>query len=215
MVLRSLEEKLSPSNAAVLVVDMQNDFCAPAGGLASLGVDMSAIDACVPRVQRLVEHARAVGVPVIHLRMHMEAESESPAWTELRLRRSPDRPRWCAPGSWGADFYGVLPAPGETVITKLRYSGFIGTELDLKLRSLGIKSLVMTGVASNNCVESTARDGFMLDYYIVFVDDCTAATDQSIHAATLKNIDSLFGVVVRSEDVHSVWERTAAGVAAG
>ena len=126
-------------------------------------------------------------------------------WRELRLRRSPNKPRWCEPGTWGADFYYVAPQSGEVVITKHRYSGFIETDLDLILRSQGIASLIMTGVASNNCVECTARDGFMKDYYIVFVDDCTAATNSTIHAATLANMESLFGIVVQSAQVLAEW----------
>lgn len=70
----------------------------------------------------------------------------------------------------------------------------------------------MAGVASNNCVECTARDGFMRDYYIVFVDDCTAATNKAIHAATLANMDSLFGVVVQSAQVQAEWQAINPGV---
>jgi len=203
--LTTLAQKVSPQNAAVLVVDVQNDYCAPGGGLAELGVDMSAIEACVPKIAALVGGARQVGVPVIHIRTHHEPATESPVWRELRLRRSPNKPRWCEPGTWGADFYYVAPQSGEVVITKHRYSGFIETDLDLILRSQGIASLIMTGVASNNCVECTARDGFMKDYYIVFVDDCTAATNSTIHAATLANMESLFGIVVQSAQVLAEW----------
>ena len=203
--LTTLAQKVSPQNAAVLVVDVQNDYCAPGGGLAELGVDMSALEACVPKIAALVGGARQVGVPVIHIRTHHEPATESPVWRELRLRRSPNKPRWCEPGTWGADFYYVAPQSGEVVITKHRYSGFIETDLDLILRSQGIASLIMTGVASNNCVECTARDGFMKDYYIVFVDDCTAATNSTIHAATLANMESLFGIVVQSAQVLAEW----------
>ncbi len=70
------------------------------------------------------------------------------------MRRSPNKPRWCAPDSWGADFYQVAPTPGEPVITKYRYSGFSDTNLHLVLRSKGVSSLIMTGVASNNCVDA-------------------------------------------------------------
>lgn len=209
--LTTLAQKVSPQNAAVLVVDVQNDYCAPGGGLAKLGVDMSAIDACVPKIVTLVEAARHVGVPIIFVRAHHDSNTESPAWRELRMRRSPNKPRWCAPDSWGADFYQVAPRQGEPVITKYRYSGFSDTNLDLVLRSKGVSSLIMTGVASNNCVECTARDGFMRDYYIVFVDDCTAATNQNIHAATLANMDSLFGVVVQSEQILGEWRAINAG----
>lgn len=207
--LRTITEKVSPQNAAVLVVDVQNDFCAPDGGLAKLGVDMSAIDKCIPKIAILVDAARQANVPVIHIRTHADATTESPTWMEQRLRRSPDRPRWCEPKTWGADFYKVTPQSDEIIITKHRYSGFIDTNLDLILRSSGISSLIMTGVASNNCVDCTARDGFMKDYYIVFVDDCTAATNAAIHAATIANIESLFGAVVKSEQVLKEWRAIA------
>jgi len=215
--LRTLAEKVDPQHTAVIVVDVQNDFCAPGGGLAALGVDMSMIDACVPRIQRLVAAAREAGAPVIHIRTHHHAGVESAPYMEVRHRRSPDRPRWCEPGTWGAEFYEVLPRDDEQVVSKHRYSGFIGTDLDLILRSLEIKSLIMVGVASNNCVEATARDGFMHDYYVVFVDDCTAATNAEIHRATLWNMENLYGVVVQSDEVIVTWdaitaERGARGV---
>ena len=213
--LRTLEEKVDPRHAAGVVVDVQNDFCAPDGALAALGVNMSMIDACIPRIERLVAAAREAGVRVIHIRSHHYAGVESEAWLEQRQRRSPGRPRWCEPGTWGADFYRVTPEGDELVINKSRYSGFIGTNLDQTLRSLGIRTLIMAGVASNNCVESTARDGFMNDYYIIFVDDCTAATDRKIHEATLWNMENLFGTVVQSDQVIGAWKPAAVPVAAG
>ena len=80
--LRTLVEKVDPQHTAVIVVDVQNDFCAPQGGLAALGVDMSMIDACVPRIQRLVAAAREAGARVIHIRSHHHvASSRAPIWS--------------------------------------------------------------------------------------------------------------------------------------
>jgi len=95
--------------------------------------------------------------------------------------------------------------PGECIVTKHRYSGFINTDLDLILRAQGIQTLIMTGTATNVCVESTARDGFMLDYYIVFLGDCTGTGDRNLHEATLQNISGAFGVVCNSTDVSAHW----------
>ncbi len=98
---------------------------------------------------------------------------------------------------------------------KHRYSAFVGTRLESVLHTLGIKTLIMTGVGTNVCVESTARDGFMRDFNIVFLSDCTATSTQEFHDATLANIKLFFGVVATSDDVLATWEgRTAAGALA-
>ena len=110
------------------------------------------------------------------------------------------------------DFYqGFKPLPGEVVIDKHRFSVFADTYLDLILRRKVIRTLIMTGVATNVCVETTSRDGFMKDYYIVFLRDCTAATfatakiSEEMHNNTLRNIDLYFGQVVDSSDVIRCW----------
>ena len=83
----------------------------------------------------------------------------------------------CAEGSWGSEFYaGLQPLPGDLVVTKHRYSAFIGTDLDMLLRARGFKSLLITGVGTGMCVFHTLTVGFMLDYYITLVEDCCATT---------------------------------------
>jgi ureidoacrylate peracid hydrolase len=201
--------------AALLIVDMQNDFCYSDGALAKKGSDISLIQRMAPRLRYLLQQARAVGLPIVHIRTHHSPWTNSAPWVH---RRNGDSRR-CFPGSWGADWYeGLEPTLGdewtpdthEYVVTKHRYSGFLDTDLDLILRSHGIESLIMTGEATNVCVESTARDGYMKDYFIVFVDDCTATGSEEEHQATLTNMRKHFGMVVQAEDVVGVWR--AAGV---
>ena len=113
----------------------------------------------------------------------------------------------CVEGTWGADWFADLrPKDGDVVVTKHRFSAFINTPLDLILRSRRISTLVVTGTATNVCVESTARDGHMLDYYVVFPEDGTAAPDLPAHEATLHNIRKHFGDVVKAEEVAAVWD---------
>ncbi len=112
-------------------------------------------------------------------------------------------------------FLGRRLALGEPIVVKHRYSAFIDTDLDLILRSRGIQSLVMTGVATNVCVESTARDGYMRDYHIVFVDDCSACYDAAKHAATLRHITDHFGVVVQAADIIATWQESPLAVLPG
>ena len=193
--LRTLEEKTHPANAAVVTVDVQNDFCHERGFLGALGAPMGLIQAMVPRLNRLLDAARARAVPVIHVISHHDEEYASPVVTEQKLRHGlpmeldgrplKDAP-YCLKGTWGAELYGIDARPGEEIVVKHRYSAFRGTNLDLILRSRGIQTVILTGVATNACVESTGRDVYMHDYYLVFVSDCTATTSQDAHDYTLK-----------------------------
>src|SRR5262249_59917777 len=104
----------------------------------------------------------------------------------------------------------IRPRPDEIVVTKHRYGAFEGTDLDLILRSLGIRSVIMTGVATNVCVETTARQAFMKDYYVVFAGDCCAGYSQVLHDSTLVNIDRFFGQVVTASQITACWPLLAA-----
>ena len=92
------------------------------------------------------------------------------------------------------------------VVPKYKYSGFVSTYLDQYLRSGGIKTLIITGIAANVCVESTARDGFMREYYIVIPYDLTEGTTAEAKEWSLKNIDMFFGEVVSSSDILESWK---------
>jgi ureidoacrylate peracid hydrolase len=114
---------------------------------------------------------------------------------------------FCAAGTWGAEFYDVAPAPGETIIDKHCYSAFMGTRLDAHLRALGIQTLVFTGVQTNVCVESTLRDGQSLGFHVVVAADCVASHTQAAHDITLQTVGFLFGDVVPRRDISSHWRR--------
>lgn len=210
-VLFSLEEKMDPRHAAVLVVDVQNDFCAEGGYSHKAGREMRFVQEMMPNLIAFLEEARKARCPVIFVRMISGGPYVSPAMIELKMRKEKKEGKspqdWpCVEGTWGADFYQVKPLPGELVVTKHRASAFVGTDLDLILRSRGIKTLIMVGVLSNVCVESTARSATMLDYYVVFLEDCTASRKESLHRAALDNINFLFGQVRRSEEVVKAWQ---------
>jgi len=217
--LRTLEDKTHPARAALVTVDVQNDFCHERGFLGALGAPMGLIQAMVPRLRRLLDAARSRGVPVIHVISHHDEEYASPVVTEQKLRHGlpmeldgrplKDAP-YCLKGTWGAELYGIDARPGEEIIVKHRYSAFRGTNLDVVLRSRGIQTVILTGVATNACVESTGRDAYMHDYYLVFVDDATATTSQAAHDATLTNIDQFFGEVANSDAIMRAWGVEAA-----
>jgi ureidoacrylate peracid hydrolase len=206
--LTTLKQKTDPSRAAVLVVDMQNDFCHENGIIARQGRNMAFKKAMAPRLARFLDTARRNRVPVIFIRQVNIRQSLSEVAMEQKRRTQPKAGGLiCAEGSWGAEYYMVSPKPGEAVVTKHRYSGFNGTDLDLILRSMKVRSIILTGVATNACVETTARDGFMNDYYVVLLSDCTATSTVEDQEATLRNIRTYFGVVVDSKEVIACWTK--------
>lgn len=209
LVLRSLKERCDPRWAALLVVDVQNDFCSSEGWAAQRGEDVSAAQAMVPRLLRLIEEARRVSLPIIYVKTTHSEWTDTPAW---RFRKSQEAAlNTCREGSWGAEFYGgIAPAPDERVVVKHRYSAFINTDLNTVLKARGVESVLVTGVATNVCVETTARDAYMFDYYVTLVEDCCAAYDPSLHAATLENIRRHFGLVASSAEIVASWSEAGA-----
>jgi ureidoacrylate peracid hydrolase len=212
--LRTIPEKVDPRHTALIVIDMQNDFLAPEGWFVKeCGVDVKPMVEIVPRLNRLIDSARAAGVLVVFVRATYDVKYLSPVHLERHARvsgRPTSEKGHLREGSWGWDFYGVKPGPGDVVINKHRYSAFIHTELEAVLKARGIQTLVISGVASEVCCESTARDGYMLDYYIVWPRECTATDDPKAHVAALQRIDKYFGVVTSADDVMAAWQKTLA-----
>ena len=200
-----LRPLLDPGRSVLLVVDVQNDFCHDDGVFGRGGIQMDAIQAAVETLLPFIEGARQAGVPVVFIRTHHDPWNNSPAWLTRQTRKARGV-EICATGSWGAEFYRVRPGADDCVIVKHRYSAFVGTNLEVVLRSLGRPALLLTGATTNVCVESTARDAFMRDYHVVLVEDCVAAPTKEEHEATLHNMRTYFGHVVDSTTLMSVWQ---------
>jgi len=205
----SLEQKAAPGNAALVVVDVQNDFCADEGYFGKLGADVKAVQRMVPTLERLIESARAARVLVVFVQAIYDPPYVSAPMRERNLRKNREMPR-CITGSWGADFYGVRPQPGDEVVIKHRYSGVINTELDAVLKRHGVKSLLMTGVATDTCVESTARDAYFIDYYVTLVEDCCGAFSEQDHQNALARFDRDYGAVVTAAEITACWMQAPA-----
>ena len=204
-VLQNLKERCDPSLAGLIVVDVQNDFCSPEGACAKRGVDIKSGLEMVPNLYKLIDEAREVSLPIIYIQtIHSE-------WTDTEpwLNRKPGGAdtETCREGSWGADFFeGIEPRADERVVIKHRYSAFINTDLETILKAKGIESVLLTGVATNVCVESTMRDAFMLDYYVTMVHDCMSTSDPVLQEGTLENTRRQFGLVASHKEVIDTWE---------
>lgn len=207
--LRSLAEKADPAHTALLIIDVVNDFVHPQGKTAQrAGRDTTASLEIVPRLQRIHAAARGAGVPVVfvqHTTLRDHASDSGP-WLEARSRARFSVTDICLDGTWGQEMLTELqPADGDLVVRKHRYSGFAGTNLDLILRSHGIRTVIATGVSTNSCVEATAREAFSNDYYVVYVEDGCASWDMELHAATLASADRRYASVVTADALVETW----------
>lgn len=211
--LSTLEEKAAPGHAALLVIDVQNDFVAAGGFFDRIGADVGTIQKSIPRLARLIEHAREARMPVIFVQAIYDPQYLSAPMRERNRRTGRDLPR-CLTGTLGADFYAVRPAAAEPVVIKHRYSAVPNTPLVPLLKERGIRSLLLTGVATDTCVESTARDAYFIDYYVTLVSDCCAAASAADHAGALARFERDYGAVVTSDDVITAWNRTLSALKA-
>jgi nicotinamidase-related amidase len=201
-----LSEILDPEHCALLVVDMQNDFCSPTGHFARNGKSISAVQSIVEPIARLLEYARGQQVPVLHTQQTTAPglASDSPAWLYFKTRdgKAPD---YTLEGSWGHDFVTELqPLAGEPVVRKYRPSAFLGTDLDRLLRSLGVETVVIAGCLTQGCVQATAMDASFHDFYTVVVADCVQSNSQEQHLNALRFLRSRYDVLP-SSDVQRAW----------
>lgn len=206
-VVEGLAGWIAPSRTAVLVIDIQVDFASPDGALGAY-VDMAVVQPAVAAAERLVEAARGAGIPVVFVGLFTSPETDSSSWKARMRRRGGDpdnESALCRVGEVGSEFYGPKPAPGEPVVKKTRYSGFGGTDLDARLKALGVDTLVVAGLTTECCVDSTVRDAFSLDYHVFVAADACAAYEPDIHAASLKVMDLNSAILTDTAAIAHAW----------
>jgi ureidoacrylate peracid hydrolase len=191
--------QFDPSRAAILVVDMLNEFLEPEGEMVLLEGRR-----VIEPLNRLLAAGREQGMRVIWLC------DEHPTADDREFEK---RVPHCRAGTWNAEIIdGMDVAPGELRIPKRRYSGFFGTDLDLRLREWGIEQVVVTGVVTNICVRSTVHDAYFLGYDVFVPEDCVSATSDREQASSLYDIDTHYGDVVTSGDLLPVGNVASAAV---
>jgi len=199
---------------ALVVVDMQNAFATHGGMFDLAGFDISGAAPAVEANKRLIDASRAAGVQVIYLQMTYQpglqdgGGPESPNYhKELGLVMMRERAdlngKLLVAGSWDWQIVDELkPETNDIVITKPRYSGFCNTELEAILNSRNIRNLLFTGIATNVCVESTARDAYFSEFWPILIADAMNNSGPDFNRqATLWNFEHVFGWVTNSENV--------------
>lgn len=213
---------VSVSQTAVIVIDMQNAYASPGGYLDLAGFDISGADRVIQNTKGVLEVARAAGMPVIYFQNGWDAdyvEAGGPGSPNFHksnaLKTMRQRPELqgtlLAKGTWDYELVEALkPQPGDIVLHKTRYSGFFNSQLDSTLRSRGIRNIVVVGIATNVCVESTLRDGFFLEYFGIVLEDAThQAGPEFVQQAAIYNIEKFFGWVSSVADFKGAFGQVA------
>ncbi len=205
-ILTTLSEKVDPQHCAIVVIDMQKDFTTAGCFWDKLGqLDVAALDDLATRLLSFLERARERDVPIIHVMANYDGEYMNDPMHE-RLHRH-GIGRYCQSGTVGIEFHdGLEPRDGEPLVVKHRFDALYDTELDLLLKARGIRTVILTGVAVQGCVDSTARHAYFNGYYVVFGADLAGGASKTVHDVTLDSMQLMFGVNATADDIVSAWD---------
>jgi ureidoacrylate peracid hydrolase len=204
---------LNASRAALIVVDMQNAFCHREGSFAKMGADISMMSDAIPGCRRLIDSAHRAKVPVIYLQAEWRADYTDGGIIFNEILGAMREKKALVSDTWDAQIVDELKPkfPQDYIIYKNRFSGFANTQLDNLLRSLRVEKLVVCGVTTNICVETTVRDGAQMNYRCFVVRDAVGEVDRAMHDAGLRVMEYAFAKIMDVDAVLKVWAGDAVG----
>lgn len=197
---------VAAARSALLLVDCQIDFASPDGAMAKTGHDLSMVPGALRNAAMLADAARAARVPCLFAQLITRPAEETQMLRDWKARRGhANDPPLCRAGTLGAEFAGPQPLAGEAVFAKRRYNAFAGTGLDAHLREIERDTLVIAGLTTECCVDSTARDAFERDYHVIIAADAVAAYESGLHEAALKALALNYGHLAESAEIATAW----------
>ena len=203
----TLKDWIAPQRTALLLVDMQVDFAEADGAMGRDGADMTMAQAAIRNAVLLADAARRAGVPCLFARLITRASDETLMLQEWKARRHREKDApLCQENTPGAQFVGPQPLADEAVFSKSRYDAFSGTGLDAHLRGIKRDTLVIAGLTTECCVDSTARDAFERDYHVFIASDAVAAYEKDLHDGALKALELNCAILASSADIVAAWK---------
>lgn len=204
----SLEELVDPKATALVVIDVQNDFCHPDGHFARYKKDLSSIQAMLPKLVSFVNAAQDLGIWTVFVQQQTVpgGKSDSPAWLRFKCRDGKS-PEYTLKGSWGAALVdGLAPRGNDIAVEKYRPDAFVHTNLDQMLRANGIESVVMLGTTTEGCVESSVRGASYHDYYVVVVSDLVGSPNPALHDGSMRLFQARYPLAT-SDEILAAWRK--------
>ncbi len=195
-------------NPALIVVDVQNGFASKGGSYDLLGMDTSQYQSVIPKISDLINRCRNAGVPVFYTQAVRESSGIDlltrthkilPKAREERIVKKPI----CVRGTWDAEIVDdIKPVRGDHIVIKRRDSVFHDTEIEVWLRSLGIDTLIFSGIDTSICVETSLREAFNIGYDVVLISDATASSNRKHYESTLENVKGYYGIVMDLQELN-------------
>jgi ureidoacrylate peracid hydrolase len=194
-------------NPALLVIDVQNGFVSKGGSYDLLGMETTNYTKVIPKIRDLIIMCRNAGIPIFFTQAVREASGIDvltnthqilPKSREERIMKRPI----CIRGTWDADIVDdIKPVDTDHIVIKRRDSAFHDTEIGVWLRSIRVDTLIICGIDTSICVETSLRDAFNIGYDIVLVSDATASSNTKHYESTLENVRDYYGIVLELKEL--------------
>lgn len=191
----------------LVVIDMQNGFCAQGGSYERFGADINMYRKIVPNVRKIIDVCHELRIPIFYTQQVREASGID---LLTRIHRIIPKGRLefiekihaCVRGTWDAEIIDeLLPTKADHIVVKRRDSAFQDTEFELWLKSIGADTVIYTGIDTCICVENSLREGFNRGWDVILVEDAVASSWQKLHKATLEKVRGSFGLVLTTEQL--------------
>jgi len=199
---------IAPARTALVLIDCQVDFGGPEGEMARRGADMTQPMAAVDQTQILAATARAAGVQLAFVRLLTHPGDQNMISRQAQERGEDQPPELCVAGSHGADFIGPQPRPGDILVSKTHFSAFTRTGLAEQLQAQGIDTVILAGLTTECCIQSSAWAAFELDFHVFITEDACAAYEEAIHRHAIHVLMLNGATITNVSEVVGIWKTT-------